>query len=55
MVANADRKPRIVGTIERFEIAERWPTRFFTGHFVAFLARKAYFVTAGPVRYNSDQ
>jgi len=40
MVANADRKQRIVRAIERLEIAERWPTRFLTGHFVAFLARR---------------
>jgi SAM-dependent methyltransferase len=26
--------------IERFEIAERWPTRFLTGHFIALLAIK---------------
>ena len=40
MVAKADRKLRIVRAIERLEIAERWPTRFLTGHFVAFLARR---------------
>ena len=31
---------RYLRAIERFEIAERWPTRFLTGHFVALLAIK---------------
>ncbi len=40
MVADRDVKERYLGAIERFEAAERWPTRFVTGHFIALLAKK---------------
>jgi SAM-dependent methyltransferase len=40
LVADRDVKKRYVGAIERFEAAERWPTRFVTGHFIALLAKK---------------
>jgi SAM-dependent methyltransferase len=39
--ANHDGSGRWLHAIERFEIAERWPTRFLTGHFVALLAIKS--------------
>jgi SAM-dependent methyltransferase len=32
--------PRLLRTLARFEHAERWPTRFRTGHFVAVLSEK---------------
>ena len=31
---------RCLRALERFEVAERWPTRFQTGHFVAVLAER---------------
>ena len=40
IASDRDGNERYLGAMERFEIAERWPTRFFTGHFVAFLAQK---------------
>ena len=32
--------PRLLRTLARFEHADRWPTRFRTGHFVAVLSEK---------------
>jgi SAM-dependent methyltransferase len=40
MVADRRAHRRYLGAFERFEAAERWPTRFVTGHFIALLAKK---------------
>jgi hypothetical protein len=40
MVADRRTQKRYLGAFERFEAAERWPTRFVTGHFIALLAKK---------------
>ena len=40
IAGSRDGKQRYLGAMARFEVAEQWPTRFFTGHFVAFLAQK---------------
>jgi hypothetical protein len=29
----------LLGVLRRFEVLERWPTRFLTAHFTAVLAR----------------
>lgn len=41
VVTSRTAKTACLRALERLEIAERWPTRFTTGHFIGFLATKS--------------